>query len=159
MVDAQLVHQCQVLEDRLDAVLASVLDRAQPDLLALYEDATVVGLVEPRQDLDQRGLAGAVVADEAEDLAPAKVHIHAPQCRYRAEAHRDVLDPQHVLGVGPILGLDVGHHRRTATFRRRPNTKVRARANDPCPAPLMVALSIWTLRIMATRMAIPRMRS
>ena len=107
VVDAQLVHQRQVLEDRLDAVMASFLDRAEPDLFALYVDATVVRLVEPGQDLDQSGLAGAVVADQAEDLAPAQVQVHAPQRGHGAEAHGDVFDPQDVVGVDSVLGLDL----------------------------------------------------
>jgi hypothetical protein len=69
VVNAQLVHERQVLEHRLDAVFACVLDGAEPDLLAVQVDPAVVRLVQPRQYLDECGLSGAVVADQTEDLA------------------------------------------------------------------------------------------
>ena len=68
VVNTQLVYQRQVLEHRLYAVLACVLDGAEPDLLAVHEDPAAVRRVQPRQDLDKGGLAGAIVADQAERL-------------------------------------------------------------------------------------------
>ena len=49
------------------------------------------------EDLDERGLAGAVVADQPQHLALAQVHAHVAQRGDRAEALGEVLDAQHVV--------------------------------------------------------------
>ena len=63
-----------------------------------------VGVVVAREDLDERRLAGAVVADQPEHLALAQVQADVAQRRDRSEALGDVLDAQHV--VGRAVGLD-----------------------------------------------------
>ena len=49
--------------------------------------------------LDQRRLAGAVVAEQPEYLALLQVQADVAQCGHRAEALRDVLDAQYIVGV------------------------------------------------------------
>ena len=56
------------------------------------------GWWKPGEDLDERRLAGAVVADQPEHLALAQVQADVAQRRDRAEALGDVLDAQHVVG-------------------------------------------------------------
>ena len=73
------------------------VDRADLNLLAVDEDASLVGLVEAAKDLDERRLACAVVADQAEHLALAEVHGDVDERRHDAEALGDVLDPDRVL--------------------------------------------------------------
>ena len=58
--------------------LAGVVDRTQRDGLAVEVELAGVGLVEPGEDLDQRRLAGTVVADQAEHLAAPR---GASRCR------------------------------------------------------------------------------
>ena len=76
--DRQIVGQRQVLVDRLDAVVAGLLRRREGDRLAVEQDLALVGLVDARDRLDQRRLAGAVVAGQR----------HAPRRRCRSK--RDV---------------------------------------------------------------------
>jgi hypothetical protein len=51
---------------------------------------------ESADDLDQRRLARAVVAEQPEDLALAQVQVDVAQRRDRAEALGDVFDAQDV---------------------------------------------------------------
>ena len=67
--DVEVVGQGEVLVDELDPERggrAGVVDR---DRLALEEDLAAVDGVDAGEALDQRRLAGAVVADERGDLA------------------------------------------------------------------------------------------
>ena len=104
--DGQAGHQREILVDGVDAERARVDDRFQLHGLAEDRDLAGVGPVEAREDLDERRLAGAVVADQAEHLALAQVQAHVAQRRDRAEALGDVLDAQDV--VGRAVGLDGG---------------------------------------------------
>ena len=69
----EVVGQRQRLVDRLDAVAACVAGRADLDLLAVDEDLAAVGVVGAGEHLDQRRLAGAVVAEQADHLARVEV--------------------------------------------------------------------------------------
>ena len=88
LVDGQLRDQREVLVDGLDPVRAGVLDRVEADALAADEHVAAVLLVEPAQDLDERALAGAVVADEPEHLALAQDEVDAAEDDERAEPLR-----------------------------------------------------------------------
>ncbi len=70
--DGQRRDQREILVDGVDPERACVVDRPEGRLLAVDEDPARVGPVEPAQDLDERRLAGAVVADQAEALALAE---------------------------------------------------------------------------------------
>ena len=130
VVHAQLVDQGQVLVDGVDPERAGMVDRLEHDLLAVDEDAAGVGLVEAADDLDQGRLAGAVVADEAEHLAPAQAQVDVGQGGDPAEALGHVLDPEGlaVRGAG-------GHVR-----------------------PARRSLDRYTLAIIETTIATPRIR-
>ena len=67
--DGEARDQGEILVDGVDAERPRVVDRAQLHLLAVDEDLAAVGLLEAGEDLDQRRLAGAVVADQPEHLA------------------------------------------------------------------------------------------
>jgi hypothetical protein len=131
VVDAQLVDQGQVLVDGVDPEGAGVVDRLEHDLLAAHEDAAGVGLVEAAEDLDQGRLAGAVVADQAEHLAPAQAQVDVGQGGHPAEALGHVLDPEGL----PVGDAGAGHAR-----------------------PARRSLDRYTLAIIETTMATPRIR-
>src|SRR3712207_6495535 len=95
--DGELVDECQVLVDGLDAEGARLRDRAQVHLLALDRDPAAVRAVEARDRLDQGALAGPVVPDKPEHLAPPDAQVHASQDFDGAEALDDSLGPQKVL--------------------------------------------------------------
>ena len=87
-VDRELRDQREVLVDGLDPVRAGVLDRVEADALAADQHVAPVLLVEAAQDLDERALAGSVVADEPEHLALAQDEVDAAEDDDRAEPLR-----------------------------------------------------------------------
>ena len=109
-----------------------MVDGLEHDLLAADEDPAGVGLVEAADDLDQGRLAGAVVADQAEHLAPVQAQVDVGQGGDPAEALGDVLDPQ---GLAVGRGVGARHVR-----------------------PARRSLDRYTLAIIETRIATPRMR-
>ena len=84
-VDRKLRDQREVLVDGLDPVRAGSLDRVEADPLAADDHLAAVLLVEAAQDLDERALAGSVVADEPEHLALAQREVDAAENDERAE--------------------------------------------------------------------------
>ena len=82
----EILGQRQGLIDRLDAVapgVARAVDRRRP---AIDPDLAGVGPIGTRQHLDQRRLAGAVVAEQAHDLAALEVERHVVDRAHAAEA-------------------------------------------------------------------------
>ena len=67
--DGEHRHEHEVLVDHADAGGDRVARAAERDRLAVDQDLALVGLVEAVQDVHQRGLAGAVLAEQGEDLA------------------------------------------------------------------------------------------
>ena len=67
----QIVEEVQLLMHEGDAAGHGLADAEGGMLLAVEADLAGAGLDHPAQDLHQRALAGAVLADEADDLAPA----------------------------------------------------------------------------------------
>ena len=61
------------------------LRRGVPDLGALEPDRAGVGAVDAGDDVEQRGLARAVGADEAQDLAPLDREIDPVERGHAAE--------------------------------------------------------------------------
>src|SRR4029077_17097713 len=59
----------EVLESSADADLGDAVGRPPEHRLALEQDFAALGGVEPADTVEQRRLAGAIGADEAEDLA------------------------------------------------------------------------------------------
>ena len=98
VVDGQFVDQRQVLVDGVDAFRARVVDALRFIRLAVQEHAARVLLLKAGDDLDQRRLARAVVAEQAEHLALAQVQVDVAQRRHGTEALGDVFDAQHVVG-------------------------------------------------------------
>ena len=62
----------------------------------------VGGLVDPADDVEHRGLAGAVRTDEAADLARVDRERQAVERGDAAEAHGDVFDFQYGQRVPPL---------------------------------------------------------
>ena len=94
----ELGREREVLVDGLDPQAARVERRVQLDRLALEEDLAGVGLVDAGQRLDQRRLAGAVVADERDDLVGVDGEARAAQRADAAEALDDLLGFEQGLG-------------------------------------------------------------
>ena len=89
----------------------SVLEVVVAQVAAVEQDAAFVGIVEPREQLDERGLAGAVLADQRQHLAGLQREVEV--------AHRPAL------GAG-IAEADVLEHEALAD-RLRERQRVRRR--------------------------------
>src|SRR4029450_5888557 len=81
--------EARVLVDGLDAELAGRDGVRDGDLVALEPDLAAVGGQGARQDLDQRALAGPVVAAQRRHLARVDGEVDAPQRPDAAEALGD----------------------------------------------------------------------
>ncbi len=68
-------HEREVLVDHADPAGDGVARRAERHGLPVEAQLSLVGLVEPGQDVHERGLAGAVLAEQRVDLARADVEI------------------------------------------------------------------------------------
>jgi hypothetical protein len=101
--DRELVDQRQVLVDGVDPARPRLVDAARRVRLAAQQHPAVVGLLEPADDLHQRRLAGAVVPEQAEDLALVQVEADVAQRDDRAEALAHVLDAEDFLRHGDAL--------------------------------------------------------
>ena len=86
----EIGEQGDVLEGAADADFGDPVRRPLQDALAFHQDVAGARLVEPAQAVEQRGLAGAVRPDQAEDLALMHVERHAVQRDDAAEHDADV---------------------------------------------------------------------
>ena len=77
--DVEVVAQREVLVHDLDAQRGGVLRGVDGDRLALEQDLAGVDRVDADDALDERGLAGAVVADERGHLARVDVEVDVVQ--------------------------------------------------------------------------------
>ena len=96
----------ELLADDGDAVVDRDPGGESPERLTPERQLPGVGPFEPRDDLAERRLAGAVLADETEHLAGPDVHAHVDQGTGRAEGLADAPHLEH--GAGRVA-VDVGH--------------------------------------------------
>src|SRR5919107_925938 len=82
----------EVLEHGRDAALLGAARGVERDLLAIHAQLALVLLVDPGEDLDERGLAGAVVAEDTGDLALPDDRRHVLEGDHVPEVLRDVVD-------------------------------------------------------------------
>ena len=81
--------QHEVLVHHPDPCVDRVVRRAELDRLAVEQDLALVGPVEPVEDVHQRRLAGAVLAEEGVHLAAAQVEVDVVVREDAREALRD----------------------------------------------------------------------
>ena len=85
----QLAEQLRLLIDRRYSQGHRIRCRSDRDLPALIHDSPDVRGDGAGQDLDQRGLAGAVLTDQGQDPSHVNGHVRMPYRTHRAEAFRD----------------------------------------------------------------------
>ena len=85
--DAELGEQAQVLVDEGDAALHGGVIANSPQL-----DAARVWSMDTGEDLDERRLAGAVLADERVDLTDADVEVDVIECEGARKLLRQAAD-------------------------------------------------------------------
>jgi hypothetical protein len=105
--DVELRHQRMILVHNLNAQVPRIVGAADPDRLAVQLDAPPVQRVHTGEDLDQRGLAGAVLADDG-------VHLTA-------------LDPQIDVVEGKVTGEELAD-----AYRLEDRPLLRGRDLDLC---------------------------
>ena len=98
--------QRHILEGARDAAAGGVIGPHFRAGLALEGDAALLRRIEAVDDIEHRGLAGAVRSDDGADLALADIERHVADRADTAERERDALDrEQHFtggnIGVGP----------------------------------------------------------
>ena len=89
LADGEVGQERLLLEHHADALAVGVGRIEQPRRLPGDQDLPGVGLIDAAQDLHQRRLAGAVLADQADDLATADLDRHALQ---RVDAGKALVD-------------------------------------------------------------------
>jgi hypothetical protein len=109
--DGEVVEQREVLIDNLHA-FADRFDRRHPGMgSAVQDDAPGVGSQRARDDLDERGLAGAVLARQAVDLAGPDRQADVVERLDAGEGLLDVVDAEHVGHAGASMGIGRGRPR------------------------------------------------
>ena len=103
-----------------DPVLDRGARRVDRDLLAVDEDLARVGMVEPVEDVHQRRLAGAVLAEQRVHLAGQQVEVDPVVREHAGEALRDLSELENRRGVG--------HPRDSMTRGRRREKEPEGRA-------------------------------
>ena len=93
--DVEVVAQREVLEDRGDAELLRLLGAVDGDAFAVEDHLTLVGRVDAGHDLDERRLAGAVVADQGDDLTGVHVDRDILERLHGAETLADARHREH----------------------------------------------------------------
>ena len=92
--DVDVGAEREVLVDGLDAGRLRLGRRGEVALDAVEDDAPGARRHAAGDDLDQRRLAGAVVAEERDDLAAIDVEADAAQRLDRAEMLGDAVEPE-----------------------------------------------------------------
>ena len=88
----KLVEQDGFLMNRRDPGRGGIVRRGQGDRVSVDTDGAAVGTIDPGQDLDSRGLAGPVFADQSGDLTRIEVEPHLIQ---RLDARKGLGDGVH----------------------------------------------------------------
>ena len=93
--DGQMFGEIEFLVDDDDAERLGGAIRRQLDRLAVEQDLAGGRLLEAGENLDERGLAGTVLAHERMDFAGAKIEIDAEEHLHAAEGLADSPRGQH----------------------------------------------------------------
>ena len=113
LLDGQLGHQRELLEDGTDALVPGVLDRTEGDFASLEQTAARCGTLRAGDDGYQCGFTGAILAKQDVDLAGAQVEVDRGQGFDAWKAFRDVVEMQERLRPGGGTRRAVLGHRIT----------------------------------------------
>jgi hypothetical protein len=91
--DGEVVDDIELLVHRRDAEVDGGLRVADRDHLAVPAHLSGIGLVDSGQRLDQGGLTGAVLAQQAVHLSCADLQVHSTE---RTDGAESLLDPAHL---------------------------------------------------------------
>jgi len=94
-LDAQRGHQTAVFRHVADAIARALVDRRLPERRAVETDASLARRQNAHHRAHQRGLAGAIAADEAYEFSGRHIHVHAAQDAHRCDRDVESLNAQH----------------------------------------------------------------
>jgi len=83
----QPVEQCYILKRAADPDARDFMARHRQDGLPLEQHIALAGLVEPAEDIEKRGLPGAVGADQPGDLAALHIERYVIERHHAAKPH------------------------------------------------------------------------
>ena len=124
--DVEMREELRVLVDGGEPGPARLDRRMKAHLLAAEEDLAPVGADDPGDDLDQRRLAGAVLADQRMDPAPGDLERHIGQGLRRAVGLGYPFDPE------SRRGRRIGHGATPSSACRRRRNRSSRRCRSPC---------------------------
>ena len=141
LLDRHLGEEADVLERARDAHAVDLGHGLAGRVVAVDEDGAARGRVDVGEQVEDRGLAGSVGADQARDLGPAHGDVEVVDGSEASEVDAQVLGLQHRDGAEVALGNEVGRldlnedrtalhpigHRRSPPRRLRPSRR-------PCPS-------------------------
>ena len=93
--DRERADEAEVLVHHADAFVQRVARRVEVHRLAVEEDLALVRPVEARQDVGERRLAGAVLAEQRVHLARGRLEVHV---LVGDDAGKPLRDPVHADG-------------------------------------------------------------
>ena len=125
--DVEVVAEREILVDDLDPEPCCVLGAVDRDRLPVHQHLALVPTVDPGDALDQRRLAGAVVADERHHFAGTYFEVDCGERLHRAEALRQVANLEKGAAVVDVGVVGHGHPRGFGGTNRGPP----AEAGDP----------------------------
>ena len=122
----------EVLVHHPDPAVDRVLRRLEDDGLAVHEDLALVGPVEPVEDVHQRRLAGAVLAEQRVHLARPQVEVDVV---VRDDPRKALRDPAKLEDGGLF-------HRADSMSGAERRQKERGRAHGPPPRMIRLAVRV-----------------
>ena len=103
--DGELGVEAELLVHRGDAGGLGLVRAVEADLLAVDADRAAVRLVDARDDLDERGLAGPVLADEGMDLTGGDREVDVLQRADTREGLGDAFQREQLCHALPVVLL------------------------------------------------------
>lgn len=100
--DAEIAEDAPELERARDASGREPFRRQTRDVTAFEANLASVGPVQPGDEIEQRRLAGAIGADDADELALGEIEVDRVDRGEAAEAPRQPAQGQH--------GIELRHH-------------------------------------------------
>ena len=120
---AHPLEEGHVLKRPRDAERGHVVGAKVRAVPALVQDAARGGVVEPADHVEQRGLAGAVRADDRDGLAPPDVEADARQRLHGSKVDADVLDGEEGVGGSPVVRHAFGTAANVSASRMRTSAR------------------------------------
>jgi len=95
----EVLHEAHVLKCAADAEMDALIERDVVDWPVVEQDFSCCHAINPAQQIEDRGLAGAVGADQPAARASHDLDVEVVDDRQAAESEGDAVQEQHRLHV------------------------------------------------------------